>query len=70
MQPPDLMGSNFPTALDTTADLPDAATLTGDKLDGSDGVNHVDVHETIHQAVIACETLLGITGSADSAALS
>jgi hypothetical protein len=64
------MPTSYPGSLDDTTDLPDAAALTGDKLDGSDGENHVNVHETIHQAVIAIETELGTNPSSGSSTVS
>jgi hypothetical protein len=58
------MPSTFPTSLDDSTDLPSAATIGSDLLDGSDGSDHVAIHGTTHEAVLALEAKVGVDSSA------
>lgn len=55
------MSTNYPTALDTTSNLPPiGATDTEDQA----GKEHDVQHSNLNAAVIAIETKLGVNGSA------
>src|SRR3990167_932646 len=62
--------SDFPTSLDTTTNLPTAATLTAAELDGdgNDNVKHSNAHGTLNTAVVQIETKLGTGTGAPAAA--
>lgn len=64
---------SYPGALDTLGSsiMPTAATLDARNLGAATpGVNeHSDLHDTLAQAIIALETLAGITGATDAASL-
>ncbi len=60
------MATGFPAALDTVTILPTAATLAAEQL--STGP-HSTLHGDIGLAVIAVETKVGITSSADTTSL-
>jgi hypothetical protein len=63
------MPTGYPTSLDTSGQLPSAAALTGTKLDGSDGEDHVAISGTVHEAIRAIQTKLGIDSSADTTSI-
>jgi hypothetical protein len=54
------MSTNYPDALDDSTNLPDAATLAAQNLDG---FPHSTLHGNAHDAIIAIETELGETPS-------
>jgi hypothetical protein len=58
------MASTFPTSLDTIPDAPVAPAL------GGSTPTHAEMHDLLRDAVVAVETRVGITGSADVGSLS
>jgi hypothetical protein len=57
------MASTFPTALDTIPNSP-----TTEKL-GESAPKHSEMHDALRDAIVAVETRIGVTGSADAASL-